>query len=140
MQVDNRDELVELLILALIRLTAWKKGRPPYEYTVAWRSYDWAAIDSLQEQDLVLFSKRGKTITLSNEGEILGTAAAEMLGEMMEALKEQAEGDGTSHTLPVSITNSYTKMLPLEDGDLEAIKAAAEKRKRNEEMLDEEEV
>lgn len=136
MQVDNRGDLLELLILAMIRLTAWKERR--CDTKTAWRSYDWAAIDSLQDQGLVFFSRRGKVISLSEEGEILGTAAAEMLGEMLEALKEQAEGDGTSIELPEYITNRYASMLPLSDNDLVTIDAAADERRRYEEMLAEE--
>ena len=134
MQVDNRDELVQLLILALIRLTAWKEGEAPYDAMVAWRYYDWAAIDSLQEQDLVRFSRRSKSITLTDEGEVLGTAAAEMLSDMFEALKEQAEDDGTSLMLPEAITNRYATMLPLSDKDLAAIEDTAAERRRYEEL------
>lgn len=111
MQADNRDELIELLILALIRLAAWQEGKPPYDAMVARRSYDWGAIDSLQEQDPVCFRRRNKSITLTDEGEIIGAAAAKMLGEMLEAMKARAEEGGTSSALPEAITNRYAPAL-----------------------------
>ncbi|MGN0072994.1 MAG: hypothetical protein ACI36W_04270 [Coriobacteriales bacterium] len=66
----------------------------------------------------MFFNRRGKVISLTDEGEALGTAAAEMLSEMLEALKEQAAEDGTSPALPSVITNSYATMLPLSDDEL----------------------
>lgn len=136
MQVDNRDELIELLILALIRLTAWQEGKPPYDAMVAWRSYDWDAIDSLQEQDLVCFRRRNKSITLTGEGEVIGAAAAEMLGEMLEAMKGRAEEGGTSSALPEAVTNRYAAALPLGEEGLAAIEAAVEERRRYAEMFE----
>ena len=62
MQADNRNELIELLILALISLTSWKEKC--CDVKTAWRSYDWASIGSLQDQALALFSRSGKSSLL----------------------------------------------------------------------------
>ena len=56
-----------MLILVLIRLTAWQEGKPPYDAMVAWCFYDWGAIGSLQEQGLVRFRRCSKSNKTNKE-------------------------------------------------------------------------
>ena len=70
--IQARQELVEMLTLALLRLTAWDEGRKGETCLRSWRSYDWDALDSLQENGLVTFNRKSKSVYLTESGALAG--------------------------------------------------------------------
>lgn len=67
MENNDTTKLKNELALALIYLTAWKdKGDEIYR---AWKGYDFKILDELMEQELIYFSYKAKSISLSTEGE-----------------------------------------------------------------------
>ena len=69
------DPQVHDLTMILLYLTRWteqnlRKLRPGEEVAWrAWKGHDWAALDKLQEEGLIAFSYRAKSLGLTEQGE-----------------------------------------------------------------------
>jgi hypothetical protein len=66
---SNKKQLIADLSLVLLYLTSWTENKgTDFECLRSWRSYDWDALDSLQETDLISFSRKNKSAYLTNKG------------------------------------------------------------------------
>jgi hypothetical protein len=63
---DN--EFTENLGLALIYLSSWKEQEFGVEVRRAWKGYDFSLLDRLNEEGLINFSYKAKSLYLTEEG------------------------------------------------------------------------
>lgn len=88
--IQARQDLIEMLTLALLRLTAWDEGCKGETCLRSWRSYDWDALDSLQENGLVTFNRKSKSVYLTESGALAGERAAVMFDAAVENMVAEA--------------------------------------------------
>ena len=67
MEERTVNKLMQELALALIYLSGWKEKND--EVYRAWKGYDSKILDELQEQGLIDFSYKAKSLYISTEGE-----------------------------------------------------------------------
>ena len=64
--MDQQDEVLEGLTLALMFLTSWTER--PGELRRCWKGYDFDVLNALAEQGLIMDSRRAKSAYLTEEG------------------------------------------------------------------------
>jgi hypothetical protein len=74
--MTSADDAVRELTLMLAFLTSWHERNEAMPR--AWKSYDFDALDSLVEQDLIEHSRTAKSLYITPEGE---TRARELLAK-----------------------------------------------------------
>ncbi|HLF46075.1 MAG TPA: DUF6429 family protein [Chitinophagaceae bacterium] len=69
MELTNKNKLMQELALLLIYLSSWEEkaitGEPVNR---AWKGYDFDILDSLMEKELIDFSFKARSLTISEEG------------------------------------------------------------------------
>ncbi|MEI9945612.1 MAG: DUF6429 family protein [Chitinophagaceae bacterium] len=69
MEQEKMDKLAKDLVLTLINMYAWKeKVSPGPVLHRSWKGYDFGILDQLQEEGLIGFSNRAKSVYISEEG------------------------------------------------------------------------
>jgi SOS response regulatory protein OraA/RecX len=64
--MESSDEVVQVLTLALMLLTSWEDS--PGELRRCWKGYDFDVLNALQEQGLIVDSRRAKSAYLTEDG------------------------------------------------------------------------
>lgn len=69
MTEERRKQVVKDLTLMLAHLTSWKESAE-YDWSSAWKTYDWDAIDALCEEQLFYMHRmKNKSVIITKEGE-----------------------------------------------------------------------
>ena len=63
------DDIRKDLTLMLFYLNSWEEGEPGYKYRRSWKGYDFDDLNALAEEELIIDSRRAKSVALSVEGE-----------------------------------------------------------------------
>lgn len=80
------------LVLTLLYMTGWREGKREDGALRSWRSYDWDALDFLDEADLISYNRRNKSVYLTEEGERQAQHIVDILGYVkLPELDELAE-------------------------------------------------
>ncbi len=82
----DRNDLLQTLTLAMIRLTAWEEKGFNGPVLRAWKGCDWGTIDQLVEEDFIHTEHRWKSIYLTDKGE---ARADEILNHLEPLLEEK---------------------------------------------------
>lgn len=83
-------QLVQMLTLALIRLTSRREGKGKTERWHSRRGYDPSALDSLSKMGLIEPTGKNDPITLTEHGLIVGEGAALIIAEAFDRMYENA--------------------------------------------------
>ena len=63
------DNIRKDLTLMLLYLNSWEEGEPGYKYRRSWKGYDFDDLNALAGDDLIIDSRRSKSVALSTDGE-----------------------------------------------------------------------
>ena len=84
------ENLIEKLSLALLYLTSWNENRHGEPRCLrAWRSYDWDALDALQDADLVRFRYKAKSAYITEAGAESGEQLVELFGKALASAPKE---------------------------------------------------
>lgn len=100
---DARAQLVQMLTLALIRLTSHREVEGTAEHWRSQHGYDPSALDALSKMGLIELSNQGNTITLTKQGLITGDGAALIVAD---ALDRMFEDPGQRETTPAPLDDA----------------------------------
>lgn len=68
MERNEKTNLMKALTLALIYLSSWEERQLSSTIRRAWKGYDFDILDQLEEEGLIDFSYKAKSLYLSDEG------------------------------------------------------------------------
>lgn len=78
-------DIVRDLSLLLLYMTSWKENAgTDFEVLRSWRSYDWDALDTLEDSKLISYNRTAKSVYLTDKG----TAAAQKIYDSLVNLEE----------------------------------------------------
>ena len=63
------DDTRKDLTLMLLYLNSWEEGEPGYKYRRSWKGYDFDDLNALAEEELIIDSRKAKSVALSTSGE-----------------------------------------------------------------------
>ena len=63
------DDIRKDLTLMLLYLNSWEEGEPGYKFRRSWKGYDFDDLNALAEDELIIDSRRSKSLALSASGE-----------------------------------------------------------------------
>ena len=63
------DDIRQDLTLMLLYLNSWAEGEPGYKYRRSWKGYDFDDLNALAEDELIIDSRKAKSVVLSADGE-----------------------------------------------------------------------
>lgn len=76
-------EAIRVFTLMLFYLTSWEErigGKNGIKYRRAWKSADWDALDALEESGLISFTRKAKSVTITEEGMQVAELLLDALG------------------------------------------------------------
>lgn len=114
----QQEQLIDELTLALIHLTSWDEKAFDGTVRRAWKSYDWDALDRLEEQELITFSRKAKSLYLTKKGEKLAEALAASYEIAMEAFSDVMQ-ETMAAMQPVSDAPAFRFRVTLDLGTAE---------------------
>ena len=85
---EARAQLVQMLTLALIRLTSRREGKGKTERWHSQRGYDPSALDSLSKMGLIELTGKNDSITLTERGLVVAEGAALIIAEAFDRMYE----------------------------------------------------
>jgi len=86
----DKDKQIEELTLLLLYLTSWEETEDVIEATLrSWKGYPFEVLNKLTDDDLIIDSKRAKSIYFTKEGE---RKARELVKKYLE------QGDSSAST------------------------------------------
>lgn len=88
---DAKAQLVQMLTLALIRLTSQRKGTEKNELWSARNAYDPTAIDALCEMGFIRRADRGNSLELTEQGLLVGEGAALIVADAFDRMLDHRE-------------------------------------------------
>lgn len=62
------DEKIKELTLMLLYLTSWEEKEMGLHYQRSWKGYDFDVLNALADEELVIDSKRSKSVAISPDG------------------------------------------------------------------------
>lgn len=89
----DRDNLLQALTLAMIRLTSWEEKGFNGPVLRAWKGYDWKTVDQLVEANLIDTEHRWKSVYLTAEGKARADEILSHLEALLEEKSQRHEAD-----------------------------------------------
>ncbi|MBK5253347.1 MAG: transposase [Peptostreptococcaceae bacterium] len=62
------EEKIKELTLMLLYLTSWKESECGMIYDRSWKGYNFELLKKLSDEDLIIDSKKSKSVAITNEG------------------------------------------------------------------------